>query len=151
MAFQALYSWDANSGISGGNAADEITKSSMPEGLLDFSWNYKSDGTPAFTDATADFSRLLVTGTMENIRSIDSMIQKHLKNWSIERLNRVDRAILRMSVYTLMFQSDMPPSIIIDEAICIAREFGTADSYSFVNGVLDAVLKTLIKAGKHGT
>ena len=154
MAFQALYSWDANCGFAAGKAAkktgDDTAESGIPEGLLDFSWNQKSDGTPAFTDETAAFSRLLVTGTLENISAVDKMIQKHLKNWSLERLNLVDRAILRMSVYTLMFQSDMPPSIIIDEAICIAREFGTADSYSFVNGVLDAVLKTIIQAEKNG-
>jgi N utilization substance protein B len=92
------------------------------------------------------FSRLLLTGTVENITEVDNIIGKHLENWGLERLNRVDLAVLRMSVYTLMFQTDMPPSIVIDEAIEISREFGTNDSYRFVNGVLDGVLNSVRKS-----
>jgi N utilization substance protein B len=84
-----------------------------------------------------------VTGTLENIAGVDSMIQRHLENWELKRLNRVDLAVLRMSVYTLMFQGDMPPSVVIDEAVEISREFGADDSYRFVNGVLDSIRKTL--------
>jgi len=116
---------------------------SIPDGLLDFSWNAKDGKTETLSDQTAAFSRLLVTGTVENIARIDKTIQKHLKNWDIKRLNRVDLAVLRMSVYTLIFQTDMPASVVIDEAICISKEFGSDDSYRFVNGVLDGILKTL--------
>ena len=94
-------------------------------------------------EKTAAFSRLLVIGTVTHIANVDSMIQKHLVNWEISRLNRVDLAILRMSVYTLMFQGEMPPSVVIDEAVEISREFGSDDSYRFVNGVLDSVRKAL--------
>ena len=134
LAFQALYSWDARYSQTG--------DASIPEGLLDFSWAAKADDAE-----TTDFSRLLVTGTVENIADVDNMIQNHLKNWALKRLNRVDLAVLRMSVYTLMFQTDMPASIVIDEAIGISREFGTDDSYRFVNGVLDSIRKTLASAG----
>jgi len=72
------------------------------------------------------------------------MIKKHLQHWDITRLNRVDLAILRLSVYTLMFQRDIAPSIVIDEAIGISIEFGTDDSFRFINGVLDSVHKTLL-------
>jgi N utilization substance protein B len=75
------------------------------------------------------------------------MIRKHLKNWDFSRLNRVDLALLRMSTYTLMYQDDVSPSIVIDEAIGISKEFGTDDSYRFVNGVLDSIRKT-IQAGE---
>jgi N utilization substance protein B len=71
------------------------------------------------------------------------MIKKHLQNWDFSRLNRVDLAILRMSVYSLMYQEEIAPSIVIDEAIGIAREFGTDDSFRFVNGVLDSIRITL--------
>ena len=91
----------------------------------------------------AVFSRLLVTGTIENIDAVDSMIGKHLENWELKRLNRVDLAVLRMSVFTLMFQTDIHPSIVIDEAVELSKEFGTDDSYRFVNGVLDSIRKTL--------
>ncbi|MDR1319343.1 MAG: transcription antitermination factor NusB, partial [Treponema sp.] len=91
----------------------------------------------------ADFSRLLIAGTIENIAAVDKMIQSHLQNWDISRLNRVDLAVLRMSAYTLMFQRDMSPSIVINEAIGISKEFGTDDSYRFINGVLDSIRRTL--------
>jgi len=133
LAFQALYSWDIR--------CSQTRDVSIPEGLLDFSW---ADRDVPLDEKTAAFSRLLVTGTVENITSVDGMIQKHLENWEINRLNRVDLAVLRMSVYTLMFQGETPPSVVIDEAVEISREFGTDDSYRFVNGVLDSIRKSLI-------
>jgi N utilization substance protein B len=131
LAFQALYSWDA-AGISG--------EPSVPRDLLDFSWLEKVPDTEI-----VDFSRFLVMGTIENITAVDAMIRSHLKNWDFSRLNRVDLAVLRMSTYALMFQNDIPPSIIIDEAIGISKEFGTDDSYRFINGVLDSIRKTIQK------
>jgi N utilization substance protein B len=134
LAFQALYSWEAG--------GEEKT----PEGLLDFSW-MEADKRSTLDDATEDFSRLIITGTIENIAAVDAMIREHLKNWDFSRLNRVDLALIRMSAYTLMFQDDISPSIVIDEAIGISKEFGTDDSYRLVNGVLDSIRKT-IQAGE---
>ena len=82
-------------------------------------------------------------GTLENIFPIDEMIRKHLRNWDFSRLNKVDLAVLRMSAYTLMYQQEVPPSIVIDEAIGISKEFGADDSFRFINGVLDGIRKTL--------
>ena len=136
LAFQALYSWDTHYSQTG----DTV----IPDELLDFPWTGQGNGIPARLDEEMlTFSRLLVTGTIENIVAVDDMIQKHLENWEIKRLNRVDLAVLRMSVYTLMFQTDMPPTVVIDEAIDISKEYGTDDSYRFVNGVLDGIRKTL--------
>jgi transcription antitermination protein NusB len=136
LAFQALYSWDIRYNQTG--------DASIPEGLLDFSWADGDDPKSVPIDEkTAAFSRLLVTGTVENFLNVDSMIQKHLVNWELSRLNRVDLAVLRMSVYTLMYQGETPPSVVIDEAVEISREFGSDDSYRFVNGVLDSVRKAL--------
>ena len=134
LAFQALYSWDIHYSQTG--------KALIPEGLLDFSWAHNTPE-KKMDDVMTAFSRLLVTGTVENIAGVDKMIQEHLDHWELTRLNRVDLAVLRMSVFTLMFQNDMPPSIVIDEAVEISREFGTDDSYRFVNGVLDSIRKTL--------
>jgi N utilization substance protein B len=127
LAFQALYAW----------GAADTPAGTIPEGLLDFPWQNKAK------EAGDDFSRLLVMGTIENIDSIDSMIGKHLKNWDLSRLNRVDLAILRMSVYALMYQKDTPVSVVINEAIGISREFGTDESFRFINGVLDSIHRTL--------
>jgi len=112
-----------------------------------FSWLDK-EKLAALDKGIADFSRLLITGVIENIQTIDKTIKEHLKNWDISRLNRVDLAILRMSVYTLIYQNDIAPSIVIDEAIRISKEFGTDDSFRFVNGVLDGIHKTLILSGE---
>ena len=138
LAFQALYSWDIRYNQTG--------DASIPDGLLDFSWTLKTTDAPLQNDESTAFSRLLVTGTIENIAKVDGMIRKHLKNWDLKRLNKVDLAVLRMSAYTMMFQPDMPPTIVIDEAIGISKEFGTDDSYRFVNGVLDSIRKTLASA-----
>jgi N utilization substance protein B len=107
-----------------------------------FSW-IDSEKQPPLDTRLADFSRLLIAGTIENIKAIDTLIKKHLQHWDFSRLNRVDLAILRMSVYSLMYQQDIAPSIVIDEAIGISREFGTDDSFRFVNGVLDSIRITL--------
>jgi len=136
LAFQALYAWDANS--------SQAKKNGLAERLMDFSWTEKDkEKETTLKGEAAAFPRLLFTGTVENIAVVDKMIQEHLENWDLKRLNRVDLAVLRMSVYTLMFQTTMPPKVVIDEAIDISREFGTDDSYRFVNGVLDGIRKTL--------
>jgi N utilization substance protein B len=128
LAFQALYSWEANAGV--------------PQELLEFSW-LEQEKQAALDEDISGFSRLIIAGTIENIAGIDRMIKKHLENWDFSRLNRVDLAILRISTYTLMFQTDVAPSIVINEAIGISKEFGTDDSYRFVNGVLDSIRRTL--------
>jgi N utilization substance protein B len=146
LAFQALYCWEA-----AGNHPGKFPppgRGGIPEGLLDFSW-LETEKRASLEGVIADFSRLLVVGTIENIGPVDDMIRRHLKNWDFSRLNRVDLAVLRMSVYTLMYQSDVPPSIVIDEAIGISKEFGTDDSFRFVNGVLDSIRKTLNAPGKN--
>jgi N utilization substance protein B len=129
LAFQVLYSYDA-------------APSAALEELLSFSW-LEADKRAALDEGTVMFSRLLIRGTIENLPAVDDMIRSHLKNWDFSRLNRVDLALLRMSAYTLMYQNDVAPSIVIDEAIGISREYGTDDSYRFINGVLDSIRKTL--------
>ena len=128
LAFQAIYFWDSS-------------KAPVEE-LISFSW-LDEKKLESLDEGIAVFSKALIAGAVENMDSIDSMIKDHLQNWDISRLNRVDLAVLRMSAYTLMFQRDFPPSIVIDEAIGICKEFGTDDSYKFVNGVLDSIRKTL--------
>jgi N utilization substance protein B len=127
LAFQALYAWGAS----------DTPVGVIPDGLLDFSWQEKVKG------VGNDFPRLLVMGTIENISAVDSMIEKHLENWDFSRLNRVDLAILRMSAYTLMYQKDTPASVVINEAIGISKEFGTNESFRFINGILDSIHRTV--------
>ncbi|MCL1929012.1 MAG: transcription antitermination factor NusB [Treponema sp.] len=150
LAFQALYAWDTQHSLSSQHSLSPVNdKEQALEELLDFSWADKklsvNNGKQSEEDeevSTGDFSRLLVTGTVENIVAVDAMIRKHLLNWDFSRLTGVDRAILRLSVYELLFQTT-PPSVVIDEAVDISREYGTDDSYRFINGVLDGIKKTI--------
>ena len=114
------------------------------EELMSFLWLEK-EKREALSEEICSFSRLLIAGTIENIRSIDNTIKKHLENWDINRLNRVDLAIIRMSVYALLYQKEIAPSIIIDEAISISKKFGTDGSFRFINGVLDSISKSTNK------
>jgi N utilization substance protein B len=138
LAFQTIYAWDVRGGT--GRKAGEAP--SIPEDLLAFPW-LETEARKNLDEATAAFSRLLISGAIGNVDEVDRMIRAHLQNWDFSRLNRVDLALLRMSTYALMFQTDISPSIVIDEAIGIAKEFGTAESFRFVNGVLDAIRRTL--------
>ena len=128
LAFQALFCWESTH-----IAADEL-------GL--FLWLDKGESS-FLGESTAAFSRLLIAGTIENIKAIDSTIKQHLEHWDMSRLNRVDLAVLRISVYTLLYQKEIAPSIVINEAICIAKDYGTEDSFRFVNGVLDSINKSM--------
>jgi len=136
LAFQALYFWDASCANEG--------KSATIEELVSFAWLDESKLQKLDTELSV-FSSALIAGTIENIKEIDKTIIDHLENWDITRLNRVDLAVIRMSVYTLMYQKEIPASIVIDEAIGICMEYGTDDSFKFVNGVLDNIRKTLEK------
>jgi len=116
------------------------------EEVLDFSW-MDGDKPSAATSESLLFARLLIQGTLENLPRIDEAIKGQLENWDFSRLSRVDLALLRISVYCLLFQPDIPATVTIDEAVEIARSFGADDSYRFVNGVLDAVRKANLAHG----
>lgn len=138
LAFQGLYSW-------------EVGKIPL-EDVLKFDWNspfeLKSDAEKEVENETAVsenivFARMLVSGTVEHLAEIDEIIKKHLKSWDIERINKVSLSILRMSVYALKYQTELQPSIVIDEAIHLAKDFGPDESFKFVNAILDNIKKYL--------
>lgn len=85
------------------------------------------------------FSKILVCGVCENIKYIDRLIKKSSKNWRLERMSRVDRSILRMSVFEIFFLEDIPRKVSINEAVELAKIYGTDDSGAFINGVLDNI------------
>ncbi len=83
-------------------------------------------------------------GTWENLAQCDEMITASTVKWELSRISSVDKSILRLAVYQLKFCSDIPPKVIINEAIELAKKFSTSQSPAFVNGVLDAVFKKII-------
>lgn len=89
------------------------------------------------------FPTLLIKGTIEHLSEIDEKIKSHLEHWDFSRINVLDKANLRLGVYSLLYQKDVDASIIIAEAVRIAQDYGTDDSYKFVNGVLDSINNSL--------
>ncbi|MGH7817735.1 MAG: transcription antitermination factor NusB [Candidatus Binatia bacterium] len=89
-----------------------------------------------------EFARRLVSGAVTERAEIDRLIDQATKNWKIERLAKVDFLILRMATYELVFCSDVPTAVSLDEAIEIAKRFGSEDSAGFINGVLDQVARS---------
>lgn len=92
-----------------------------------------------FVDETMDFSKKLVNGTIENLDAIDEAIKKYSKNWTFDRINNVDKSILRLSIYELMFLKENPPSVVINEALELAKKYSDEESSKFINGILGAV------------
>jgi len=89
------------------------------------------------------FSEELVLGVCGHLRELDSLIGKASKNWRLERIARVDRSILRLAVYELLYRDDIPPKVSINEAVDLGKKFGTEESGAFINGILDKIYSTL--------
>jgi len=113
----------------------EISKVDFHQALQDYSENYPQK------QEVIDFFSLLVEGVITNMSSIDALIKKHVKNWEIKRMAVVDRNILRLGCFELLFSEDIPPKVAINEAIELAKRFGDIDSPRFVNGILDKIYK----------
>ena len=95
-----------------------------------------ADATPPVPEHTVR----LVEGVAEHAARIDALIDAHASNWSIDRLPDVDRAIMRMAVFELLWADDVPDAVVIDEAVELAKALSTDDSPAYVNGVLGAIL-----------
>ncbi len=97
-------------------------------------------------EATRSFASQLFATAIENREKIDDLIRKHSEHWRIKRMAAVDRNILRMAIAELLTSTETDAAVVIDEALEIAKRFSTPDSFRFINGVLDAVRKSLEKA-----
>ncbi|MCX7816319.1 MAG: transcription antitermination factor NusB [Syntrophales bacterium] len=92
-----------------------------------------------------DFSLRLVQGVWEHRDEIDSIIGNYSEHWTISRMAVVDRCILRMAVYELLYCNDIPPKVTINEAIDLGKLYGTENSGAFINGILDAIYSKMEK------
>ena len=92
-----------------------------------------------------DFSRKLVLGVCEKKKTLDKVISEASKNWRIERMARLDRSILRLATFEIMFIEDIPPKVSLDEAVEIGKKFGNEDSGRYINGVLDNIYTATVK------
>ena len=87
------------------------------------------------------FAEEIVKGTYKHLSGIDQLIRRCAKNWSLDRMAVVDRNVMRMAVYEILYRMEIPTSVTINEAIEIAKKFGTDESGAFVNGILDRVAR----------
>jgi N utilization substance protein B len=115
----------------------QLRKGELPD-PLDFAWLDQAQH-----PSIISFARELIQGCLANLDEVDKVILPLLVNWKEDRLAIVDRAILRLSVFSLLKQPDIPAASVIDEAVQLAQKYGDEKSYIFVNGVLDAVARSL--------
>jgi N utilization substance protein B len=94
------------------------------------------------------FADPLIRGALEHRDAIDEHIKKHAKNWDFHRIATVDRNIMRLAIYEMLFREDIPPIVSINEAVDIAKKFSTQDSGKFVNGILDKVRSELMRPAR---
>lgn len=128
VALQVLYAIDLARRDGGEPAAQEVFEHvaanfEMPEGAR-------------------SFAKELVCGCCEERARLDAVISRHSRNWRLERMAAVDRNVLRLAVYE-MLRLDTPAAVVIDEAVELARRFGSESSPAFVNGIADAVARSL--------
>ena len=124
LAFQTIFAYD-------------FLNNKTLDNLLNFDWLEKK-----VSKESLDYAVYLIKGTIENLDIIDKHIKSKLINWDFNRISSIDKAILRFSIFSLLFDKNLPEKVIINEAVEIVKEFGSEESYKFVNGILDAIRKS---------
>ncbi len=128
-ALQALYQWD----VQGDEFAAQLDR---------FLQEWTKDA------EVSDFARQLIEGVRANLPEIDKNISRIARNWSLERKAVVDRGILRLGAFELLYRDDIPANVSINEAVDLAKKFSTKESGAFVNGVLDHIMTGSAKKSK---
>ncbi|MFH2136794.1 MAG: transcription antitermination factor NusB [Patescibacteria group bacterium] len=137
IALQTLYEWDFM------GEKEAKTSATVRKNLKEFA--------PKFNEN--DFVIELVEGVVKNKKDIDKLIKKYAPEWPVDKITLIDRNVLRLGIYELKFAEakdgkTVPPRVVINEAIELAKAFGSSSSGKFVNGVLGAIYKDMIEAGE---
>jgi len=111
----------------------EVTGDASPSAVESFLRHFEGGA------ETKDFARGVISGVTANREKIDGIIERSADNWKLQRMAKVDLLILRIATYELLFCPDIPMNVSLDEAIEIGKRYGSADSPTFINGVLDQV------------
>jgi N utilization substance protein B len=135
IALQILYQWDPSSEQMGGGPP-----LAMPDLVKQLQSTFNHFQVP---DESREFAGQLVTGALIHRARLDAAIEAHASNWKLGRMTVVDRNLLRLSTYELVFTPETPRSVVIDEAVELGKKFGTAETPAFVNGILDAIGQAL--------
>ncbi len=136
IAFQFLYRYDQ----------DGAQQTGTSSGFDEFTKHAKHFECPA---ESFDFAARLAETTIKQLAIIDEMIKKYAQNWRFERINSVDKSILRMGIAELLFFKDVPASVTLNELVELSKDFGEAETPAFINGILDPISREpLALAGK---
>jgi len=153
-AVQFLFQYDLNPSEQLDAALDHFWSTQRAAAIADekgdAKWGEKTELPPLTTEEAAVrlFADPLIRGTLEKREQLDAEIVKLAKNWDLHRMAVVDRNILRLAVYEMLFRDDIPPVVTINEAVDIAKKFSTDDSGKFVNGILDKVKGELMRPAR---
>jgi len=128
MAVQMLYQSDV-----GESASQQVIEQFDPAAV----W-----GDSGGNGESVSYAKNLVRGALEHRDEIDRLIVQQAENWRLERMPVVDRNVLRLAVFEFLYETDVPKLVVLDEAIELAKKFGSEQSGRFVNGVLDGLLKS---------
>jgi len=101
--------------------------------------------------AVRSFADQLIRGVLQHKEECDNIIKKYLKNWDFERVALIDRNILRLATYEMLFREDIPPVVSINEAVDIAKKYSTEESGKFVNGILDKIKADILRPSREST
>ena len=139
MAVQMLYQGDL-----GDSAYKQILRDFSPRGYGAEGIPDEAASAPPETEAkeTLEYAKALVAGALEHLSEIDELIGAQADNWRLERMPAVDRNVLRLAVFEFLYETDVPKLVVLDEAIELAKKFGSEQSGKFVNGLLDGLLKS---------
>jgi N utilization substance protein B len=103
------------------------------------------EGQPDESQDTREFAEALASGTVNHVERIDAIIARHAQNWRLDRMAVVDRNLMRLATYEFLYDAETPKSVVINEAIEIARRFSAQESPQFINGILDSIRKEVEK------
>ena len=137
MALQMLYQRDL-----GGATVPQVLHAFDPFDQRD-AVQEGEEKTPNVPEGAIEYARRLVSGTVERLPEIDETIGRQAENWRLERMSAVDRNVLRLALYELVYETDVPRLVVLDEAIELAKKYGSEQSGRFVNGLLDGFLKAV--------
>ncbi|MGB7291057.1 MAG: transcription antitermination factor NusB, partial [Thermodesulfobacteriota bacterium] len=128
IALQFLYQYDSQ--------RETRLEDSDIKQQINLFWSAKD---ASINEDVKEFATVLIMGSCENMEGIDQIISKYSKHWRLSRMPTIDRNILRMATYELAYLRNIPPPVTINEAVELAKKFGTEDSGSFINGILDRI------------
>jgi transcription antitermination protein NusB len=117
----------------------DITNQDVTTALARFQEHFSSN------EEVDDFLNRLVLGVLENLPQLDRLLEQYSENWRLDRINMIDLNILRMALFELLYCEEIPPKVTINEAIDLGKRYGSEESGSFINGILDRVQHKVVK------